>query len=245
MTKDKKEIARLIYDELKKGKIKSTIFTISKELEKEKTAKLQFIKTPLLNLLGQELGKLLLKEDWKFERLMELWKKGERDEKLIVISALGKISEKDYENSKEFLLKILNDVSDWEICDQLALRVIATLAIQNPREVFSLMEEWLKSDNKWIRRLAIATIPPYIRAKKEESLICLKFLNKVMREEDKDVKKAIGWALREVTKKDPDSVFEFLEKWAKIDDKNTKWIIKEGMKKLSKEKQERLKPLLN
>lgn len=72
------------------------------------------------------------------------------------------------------------------------------------------MEEWIKSENKWIRRLAIATIPPYIRAKPEESMICLEFLERVMYEEDKDVKKAIGWALREVSKKDPESVFKFL-----------------------------------
>ncbi|MBC7091234.1 MAG: DNA alkylation repair protein [Nitrososphaeria archaeon] len=56
--------------------------------------------------------------------------------------------------------------------------------------------------------------------------------------------KAIGWALREVTKKDPDSVFEFLQKWSEVEDKNTKWIIKEGMKKLSDKKQEKLKTLI-
>lgn len=65
-----------------------------------------------------------------------------------------------------------------------------------------------------------------------------------MREKDRDVKKAISWALREVTKKDPKPVFEFLQKWAQVDDKNTKWIIREGMKKLSHEKQEKLRTLM-
>jgi len=37
------------------------------------------------------------------------------------------------------------------------------------------------------------------------------------------------------------STFEFLQKWAKVDDKNTKWIIKEGMKKLSEKEQKELK----
>jgi 3-methyladenine DNA glycosylase AlkC len=92
--------------------------------------------------------------------------------------------------------------------------------------------------------LAVATIPPYIRAEKTESKVCLELLDEAMKEEDKDVKKAIGWALREVTKKDPDSVLEFLQKWAKVEDKNTKWIIKEGMKKLVKEEQERLKSII-
>ena len=242
--KDKKEIAKLIYDGLKKGDIKLTLSLISKELEEEKTDKLKFTKTPLLNSIGQELGKLLVEENWKFERLLKLWKKGKRDEKLIVISALEKISRKDYENSKQFVLKILDDISDWEICDQLALRVIVNLAIQNQKEIFSLMERWINSENKWLRRLAVATVPPYIRARKTESKICLKFLDKTIREKDRDVKKAISWALREVTKKDLKSVFEFLQKWAKVDNKNTKWIMKEGMKKLSDKKQEKLKTFI-
>lgn len=99
------------------------------------------------------------------------------------------------------------------------------------------MRKWIKSKNKWIRRLAVATIPPYIRAEKTASKVCLELLDEAMREKDKDVKKAIGWALREITKKDPKSVFEFLQKWAKLEDKNTKWIIRNGMKKLAKEKQ--------
>ncbi len=242
--KDKKEIARLVYEELKQGNISSTLSLILKEIKKEKTDKLQMTKTPLLNSIGQELGKLLIEEDWKFEKLMELWNAGKREEKLIVISALGIISKKEYEHTKQFVIEILSDISDWEICDQLALRVIVNLAVQNQKEIFSLMKQWTKSKNKWIRRLAVATIPPYIRAKKSESEICLEFLDQVMREEDKDVKKAAGWALREISKKDPESVFEFLKKWAKEEDKNTTWIIKEGMKKLKKEQQNELRVLM-
>jgi len=242
--KDKKEIAKLIYKELEKGDIELTLSLISKKLEKEKTGKLQLTKTPLLNSIGRELGKLLVNEDWKFERLMKLWRKGERDERLIAISALGTMSKEDYENTKQFVLEVLNDVSDWEICDQLALRVVVNLAVENQREIFSLMHGWIKSKNKWIRRLAIATIPPYIRAKKTESKICFELLDRVMKEKDKSVKKAIVWALREITKKNPEAVFEFLKKWAKVDDKNTKGIIKEGMKKLPNNEQEKLKSLI-
>ena len=242
--KNKKAIAKSIYDRLRKGDIESTLSLISEELKEEKTGKLKITKTPLLNSIGQELGKLLIEESWKFERLLELWKKGKRDERLIVISALEKLSKKDYNNSKQFVFEILDDIADWEICDQLALRVIVNLAIQNQKEIFSLMERWINSENKWLRRLAVATIPPYIRARETESKICLQFLSKTMREKDRDVKKAISWALREVTKKDPKSVFEFLQKWAQVDDKNTKWIIREGMKKLSPEKQEKLRTLM-
>ncbi|MDI6603464.1 MAG: DNA alkylation repair protein [Patescibacteria group bacterium] len=71
-----------------------------------------------------------------------------------------------------------------------------------------------------------------MRAEKTESKISLELLDETMKEEDKDVKKSNWLGLREVTKKDLELVFEFLQKWAEVKDKNTKWIMKEGIKKL-------------
>ncbi len=255
--KDKKEIAKLIYEELKKGNIESTLNTIFKELENEKTDKLKFTKTPLLNSIGQELAKLLVNEDWKFKTLMDLWKtsqygiedidyrlKSRREVRRIIIVCLGSLSKRYYEDVKKFITLIVSDLQDWETVDSLALFVISNLAVQNQKELFYLMEQWIKSKDKWVRRLAVATIPPYIMARSKESEICLGFLKKVMKEGHKDVKKAIGWALREITKKDSNAVFEFLLRWAKVEDKNTRWIVKEGMKKLPEEQQKLLRSLI-
>jgi len=60
-----------------------------------------------------------------------------------------------------------------------------------------------------------------------------------MEDKDKDIKKAVSWVLREITKKNPDDVAEFLTRWAKANpSKDTKWIIKDGMKKLPKKMQD-------
>ena len=244
MKKAEEIFIKEVYKGLEKGDTQHVMSIINAYLEREKTDKLKLTPTPLLNSIGDGLGEMLIGKEWSFDRLMDLWREGKRDERLIVVNALGRLSRVNYKNSKSFVLNILNDLSDWEICDQLALRVVVNLAVQNENEMFSLMEEWIKSRNKWVRRLAIATIPPYIRRKKRGSKMCLQILNKVMKEEDEDVKKAIGWALRKVTKKDPESVFKFLQKWAKVKDKNVRAIIKAGMKKLQKEEQEEIKSLL-
>lgn len=66
-----------------------------------------------------------------------------------------------------------------------------------------------------------------------------KILDIVMEDNEKDIKKAVSWILREITKKNPDEVAEFLTKWAKANpNKDTTWIIKDGMKKLTTTKQE-------
>lgn len=255
---DKKEIAKLIYQKLKKQENIYDIFSLlSKELAKEKTGKLELTRTSVLNSIGQELGKLLVGEIWEVERLKELWglsysKKqvlsqgllAGREIRLIIIGALGVFSKKEYETTKNFIFGVLDTIQDWEACDQLALRVVVNLAIQNQREIFSILKKWIHSNNKWIRRLAIATIPPYIRARKDDAKICLEILKEVMQEKDNDVKKAIGWALREISKKDEKVIFYFLQKWTSTDDKNTRQIIKDGMKKLSEERQKKLKSLI-
>ena len=229
---NEKEIAKLIYEGLKQNTPEKVTNLISRELKEEKTKKLNFTKTPLLNAIGRELGKLIKDNDQLLDALLKVWKNGEREEKLISISAIGVVAKREYQKIRQLILKILADINNWEICDQLALRVISVLAVENKKEIFSLMKEWVSSENKWLRRLAVATIPPFIRAKKSEAEICLQLLEPVMADKDRDVKKAVGWALREISKKDPESVYNFLTKWAKNKEKNTASIIKDGMKKL-------------
>ncbi len=57
--------------------------------------------------------------------------------------------------------------------------------------MFSIMEGWVLSKNKWIRRLAIATIPPYIRAIPQDSKRSLTLLENVIEEKDKEVKRQL------------------------------------------------------
>ncbi|MEA3487724.1 MAG: DNA alkylation repair protein [Euryarchaeota archaeon] len=62
-------------------------------------------------------------------------------------------------------------------------------------------------------------------------------LDLVMKDKEKDIKQAVSWVLREITKKNPNDVAEFLTRWAQANPgKDARWIIKDGMKKLPKEK---------
>ena len=249
-----RKIVHLLYELMKKNELTKFKDSLLKNLEKGRTGKLKIVKTPILNSIGKELGKLIAKEYWKFERLLKLWKLSfknaerleyglttGREVRHVVINALGEISKRDYENSKKFMLDILSDLSDWETVDTLALRVVVNLAKQNREEVFLLLREWTNSKNKWIRRLAMATIAPYIRAKPGEVKLCLEVIEKLMREKDRDVKKAVAWALREISKKNPKVVYEFLQRYIASKDENTKWIVKEGSKKLPENLKKKLR----
>ncbi len=251
------ETANFIFQEIKKGVTYDSVSSIKEMVGKERTEKISITKTPFLNSVGKELGKLLIEERCELDELLKLWKlskaedkkleqglKGGREIRLIIVSALGEVRKKESKLAEKFLLEIIQDLSDWEVCDQLALRVLSNLATKDKHRIFSLMGELVKSENKWIRRLAIATIPPYIRANRSESKLCLEFLCNVMEEKDKDVQRAVAWALREISKKDSNLAFEFLKKWAKADSKDAKKIVREGMRKLSEVQQEDLRKIM-
>ncbi len=254
---DKREIAKFLSNKLKEKRLDDIFSLFSSELFFEKTEKFKLTKAPFLTSVGEELGKFIVDDKMSIFNLLSLWefsysekrvlsfglKKG-REIRLIIIGALSVFSKKNYEETKDFISKIIHTIDDWETCDQLASRVLLNLLLIREDDIFSMFMEWVKSPKKWVRRIVVATLPSYIRAEKDKAKECLYILEKLMMEKDKDVKKAVSWALREISKKAPYEVFMFLKRWAKVKDKNTVWIIKEGMKKLQEKEKKELKTII-
>ncbi|MDI6603503.1 MAG: DNA alkylation repair protein, partial [Patescibacteria group bacterium] len=117
------------------------------------------------------------------------------------------------------------------------------IVYSNPELILPLSEKWSKSENKWLRRFGVVTLRGYKKVKTTNKVF--KILDSIMDDGEKDVKKAVSWVLREITKKNPDEVSKFLIKWAKTNpNRDTRWIIKDGMKKLSKENQSKILSIL-
>jgi len=57
-----------------------------------------------------------------------------------------------------------------------------------------------------------------------------------MEDDDKNVKKKAAWTLKVVAKYYPDETYEYLKTWSQINNKNTKWIVKNSIKFLDEEK---------
>ncbi len=102
----------------------------------------------------------------------------------------------------------LDDVDNWETCDQLAI-IVAEVMVTNPtllKELYRLAT----SENKWKRRFAAATIANMNHGgrqyPKETFAVCKILLS----DKEQVVSKAVGWALREVSKKCPEQTVDFL-----------------------------------
>jgi len=250
--KEEEKIATLIFDKFSRSRknIDFLVSFISKKLKKKTV--------PFVGRVGKKLGKIILQKKFSWQSLFfNLWKKSLTKKRnkfnvpekfevfCLLINALSEILKKERKEVKNFVVSLVHTLDNWAVVDTLAIRVVASLAVEEKEEIFSLMKKWRSSKNKWVRRLSAVTITAFIRARPQEIKNCLNFLDKMMREKEIEVKKAIAWALREISKKNESLTFSYLQKWAKTKDKNATWIVKEGMKKLSEDKKKKLKKLLS
>ena len=121
---------------------------------------------------------------------------------------------------------------------------VGPIIYSNPELILPLSKKWIKNKNKWIRRFGVVSLRGYKRVKTKDNVF--RILDMVMEDDDKYIKKAISWILREVTKKNSNEVANFLIKWAKANpNKDTKRIIKDGMKNLTNDEQKKIHGLLD
>ena len=174
-----------------------------------------------------------------------IWSEESFEARQIAGKCLEKFGPKYPKICLDFISIALPNLDNWAVCDNLAMFGVEPIVYSNPGLVLPLSEKWIKSGNKWIRRFGVVSLRGYKKIK----VTCLpagmtdrvfKILDIIMGDKDKDVKKAAAWILREITKKNPREIFDFLIKWTKAASPDTKWIIKDGVKKLSKQQQEKI-----
>ncbi len=95
----------------------------------------------------------------------------------------------------------------WDTVDGLAADVVGTLVRLNP-ELATAMDQWVGDENMWVARTAILHQLRYKGATDTERLFgyCVRQAG----HKDFFIRKAIGWALREYSKTDPDAVRTFI-----------------------------------
>ena len=130
----------------------------------------------------------------------------------------------------------LKHIDNWETCDQLSSNVVSPIIVKNP-DLLKKLSELTTSENKWERRFAVATVANINhggRAYPQETyMICKPLLS----DKETVVTKAVGWALREISKKCPDETVAFLKENMDIIPKR---LLKESCELLPEEAQNEL-----
>ncbi|MFE6889416.1 DNA alkylation repair protein [Streptomyces sp. NPDC057694] len=103
--------------------------------------------------------------------------------------------------------QLVTTVPWWDTVDHLAVHVVGGLVAADPK-LTAAMDVWIEDDDLWVARTALLHQLRFKTATDTERLFayCLRRAG----HPDFFIRKAIGWALREYAKTDPDAVRSFV-----------------------------------
>lgn len=144
------------------------------------------------------------KIDWNF--IFDCWQQAEREFQYLAIDSLVKHKKILSADDLPRLQQLVTTKSWWDSVDGLD-SFVGQLAASNS-EIAALMIDWSRADNIWLRRVAI---DHQLGMKEQTDLSRLeKILRNNLNETEFFINKAMGWALRDVSKFDADWVRDFI-----------------------------------
>jgi 3-methyladenine DNA glycosylase AlkD len=100
---------------------------------------------------------------------------------------------------------LIRQAGTWALVDSLAGDVAGTIALRDPA-AWPRVDSWAEDGDFWVRRSAILSLLPGIRADQPGLARFERYAAGMLTEKEFFIRKAIGWVLREISKRDPDWV---------------------------------------
>lgn len=108
----------------------------------------------------------------------------------------------------QFIESLIVKADWWDIVDSVASHLIGALCMNFP-ELRKNVDHWIEHENFWLRRTALIYQLGYKKNTDEKTLYS--HILKTCHEQEFFIRKAIGWALREYSKYNKESVRLFIE----------------------------------
>lgn len=222
-----KEISK--YQRLRKKLIENSDPELARQMESYMRNKFKFygLKTPERRKSYHDLIKLEKankKIDWKF--LDQAWADEHREAQYFVCDYLIALEKYLKFEDIDHIFNYVKSKQWWDIIDSL-IKPIGNIGLRDDR-VTDLMLAWSKDDDFWVRRVAIEH--QLLRKDKMNVKLLNAILENNLGSSEFFINKAIGWALRDYSKTNPDWVKNFI---SKHHNELATLSIKEGSKYLS------------
>lgn len=174
------------------------------------------IKSPL----RKEISKQYLKKENlppinEFEKVIkELWNEPQRELQYFAMELLFKYSKQLEQEQYLIFEHLLTNKSWWDTIDYIAANLVGNHFKKYPHLTSTVGKRWIESDNMWLNRTAILFQLKYKQATDEKLLSEYILIHASSKEFF--IRKAIGWALREYSKTNSQSVIMFVHKYDKV-----------------------------
>ena len=109
----------------------------------------------------------------------------------------------------ELVERMIRESKTWALVDTLAVNVAGDLVERSP-ELVETLDRWADDDEFWVRRSAmLALLKPLRRGEGDFDRFAY-YADAMLDERELFIRKAIGWILREASKKRPELVYDWL-----------------------------------
>lgn len=150
---------------------------------------------------------------------------------LVLVEKFKRANEKDRKSIFNFYIKHSKQANNWDLVDLSADKIVGEYLFDKDRNV---LYKFAKSENLWQRRISIIATFNFI--KKNDFEDTLSIAGKLLTDREDLIRKAVGWMLREIGKRNLKKEEEFLNKNRDLISRTT---LRYAIEKFSKEKRER------
>jgi 3-methyladenine DNA glycosylase AlkD len=126
---------------------------------------------------------------------------------ILVMKFENSKSEKERNAIAGLYLDNIDFINNWDLVDSSAYKILGPWLLNRERD---LLFEMAESDNLWKQRIAIITTLHFIRNGQYDDTLNL--AGKLLNHDHDLIHKAVGWMLREICKRDPETGKNFLMK---------------------------------
>lgn len=169
-----------------------------------------------------------LEKDKLFKLTTKLWNSPSHEEKTIALKLLESYNSYLSLKDMELLERMLYQSTGWAHVDEIACHLVSSILCKN-KQAYSYLKKWAISDNFWLRRASVISQILLFREGKGDKDLFFKISQRLLHEKEFFIRKAIGWTLREMSKTDPESVANFINKFK---DQMSGLTFREGSRKL-------------
>ena len=138
-----------------------------------------------------------------------------------------------------FFEELLHRSGTWALVDFICTKVAAPVVARAPAASM-VLERWSRDGDFGLRRAALLSLLPELRAGRGDFVLFARFAGRMVDEREFFIRKAIGWVLRDVSKKRPELAFAFL---AEHIDRVSGLTLREGSKYLPEAQRRELRRL--
>lgn len=105
--------------------------------------------------------------------------------------------------------RMIRESKTWAYVDNLAASVMGPLVEANPG-LMETLDRWAEDEDFWVRRSAMLALLLPLREGRGDLERFFRYADSMLDEREFFIRKAIGWVLRETSKKRPEEVREYL-----------------------------------